>query len=238
MSRPKLKSRESLSAAETKQHRHSSISDVPALSKISYFIVFIIGVGMTTASFATFGRFKLSSPPTTQTTQRKLPSSYYDLLALSPTELGHVDIALMNLLCAQGLPGAENLDIAAVQAKLDEWAKKVRFETDRHLYRLNDPRFADHYKHSEARLRAEFIVQCLQEDCGVRYNPERIYSPDTSDSRDTFIHGMLPGANGGTCASMPVMYVAIGRRLGYPMKLVSAKAHLFCRWDDGKEASI
>ncbi len=34
---------------------------------------------------------------------------------------------------------------------------------------------------------------------------------------------------------MPVMYVAIGRRLGYPMKLVGAKTHLFCRWDGGGE---
>ena len=29
---------------------------------------------------------------------------------------------------------------------------------------------------------------------------------------------------------MPVLYVAIGRRLGYPVTLVSAKDHLFVRW--------
>jgi len=34
---------------------------------------------------------------------------------------------------------------------------------------------------------------------------------------------------------MPVLYVAVGRRLGYPLKLVLAKAHVFCRWDDGAE---
>jgi hypothetical protein len=34
---------------------------------------------------------------------------------------------------------------------------------------------------------------------------------------------------------MPVLYVAIGRRLGYPMRLVLAKQHVFCRWDDGQE---
>ena len=79
-------------------------------------------------------------------------------------------------------------------------------------------------------LRAEFIIQTLQEDCGVRYNPERIYSPNFADSRDSFIHGMLDPTCGGTCASMPVLYVAVGRRLGYPMKLVSAREHLFCRW--------
>ena len=41
-----------------------------------------------------------------------------------------------------------------------------------------------------------------------------------NDSRVAFIHGMIPTAGqttadtpGGTCASMPVMYVAVGRRL-------------------------
>jgi hypothetical protein len=42
---------------------------------------------------------------------------------------------------------------------------------------------------------------------------------------------MIDGA-GGTCASMPVMYVSVGRRLGYPLKLVQTRGHLFARWDD------
>lgn len=39
----------------------------------------------------------------------------------------------------------------------------------------------------------------------------------------------------GTCSSLPVLYAAVGRRLGYPLKLVTTKAHLFLRWEDGKE---
>ena len=75
----------------------------------------------------------------------------------------------------------------------------------------------------------------------MRYNPARIrdtkfqdpkcFDPDFRDSRDLFIHGMIDGP-GGTCASMPVMYVALGRRLGYPLKLVQTRGHLFARWDD------
>jgi hypothetical protein len=34
---------------------------------------------------------------------------------------------------------------------------------------------------------------------------------------------------------MPVFYVALGRRLGYPLKLVSAKGHFFLRWDSPTE---
>ena len=42
---------------------------------------------------------------------------------------------------------------------------------------------------------------------------------------------LRPAGMGGTCASMPVMYVAIGRRLGYPLKLVTTNGHIFVRWD-------
>lgn len=161
--------------------------------------------------------------------------SFHELLAMTPEQLAQVDLALMNLLCAQDLPGAENLDIPAALAQLDAWAAKVRFETDRHLYRAADPQYAEHYGHSEARLRAEFIVQCLQEDCGVHYNEQRIRNVDFSNPADLFIHGLVNSDNGGTCSSMPVLYAAVGRRLGYPIKLVLAKQHVFCRWEDDKE---
>ncbi|MBK8268865.1 MAG: hypothetical protein IPK83_11405 [Planctomycetes bacterium] len=157
------------------------------------------------------------------------------MLELTPQQLASADIALMNLLCAKGIPGAESLDIPAALKRLDEWAAKVKVETERHLYRVTDPKFADHYNHSEARLRAEFIVQTLQEDCGVHYNMERVRNVDFSNPKDMFILGMIDDANGGTCASMPVLYVAIGRRLGYPMKLALAKQHVYCRWEGTTE---
>jgi hypothetical protein len=33
---------------------------------------------------------------------------------------------------------------------------------------------------------------------------------------------------------MPVLYAAVGRRLGYPVKLVNAKDHWFLRWEDAR----
>ena len=66
-----------------------------------------------------------------------------------------------------------------------------------------------------------------------------------ADSRDLFLHGLLrPALNPqpstlnlprGTCSSMPVLYIAIGRRLGYPLKIVTTKAHLFIRWESAAE---
>jgi hypothetical protein len=117
----------------------------------------------------------------------------------------------------------------------------VKSETERHLYRVKDPRYADHYRHSEAYLRANFVLQVLQEDLGVYYDMAAKDNFNFTDSRVAFIHGMIPAKGqtiadtpGGTCASMPVLYVAVGRRLGYPLKLVTTKAHVFARWD-GKD---
>jgi hypothetical protein len=39
----------------------------------------------------------------------------------------------------------------------------------------------------------------------------------------------------GTCSSLPVLQVAVGRRLGYPLKLVTTKGHLFVRWEGAGE---
>jgi hypothetical protein len=160
------------------------------------------------------------------------------LLALTPEELKDVDIAEMNLLCATGLPGAENLDIGHAMSTLDQWASRVAFETNRHLYRVTDPRYADHYHHSEAYLRAEMLVQTLCEDLGVKYDLAAKDDFSFKDSRVAFIHGMIPmpgqtlaDTPGGTCASMPVLYVSVGRRLGYPLKLATTKGHVFVRWD-------
>jgi hypothetical protein len=75
----------------------------------------------------------------------------------------------------------------------------------------------------------------LQRDLNVRYNPAKIPEDAPFDAADSFLHGILQGA-GGTCATMPVLYAAVGRRLRYPIKLVCAYGgqanHLFARWDD------
>jgi hypothetical protein len=147
---------------------------------------------------------------------------------------GGDDIASLNALCASNLSGALDMDPKAVLHKLDTWARSVKVETARHLYRAHDPRWAERYRNSESYLKVELLLQVLQEDCGVHYNRARINDPDFRNSKDLFIHGLVGSDNGGTCVSMPVLYVAIGRRLGYPVYLVLAKRHVFCRWDDGK----
>lgn len=139
------------------------------------------------------------------------------------------DIAEWNLICAQGLPGSEFLNSDEALVRLDEMSHHVDSEIRRNYHRfLDDPSQSEN---SQAKYCVLMLVTVLQQDFGVRYNPDRIRDPDFRNSGDLFLHGMLTG-NGGTCASMPVLYTAIGRRLGWPMKLAAARGHLFCRWDD------
>ncbi len=158
--------------------------------------------------------------------------SLLDLIKLPDEELGRYDIALANLLCAKDLPGSEDLDIAAVLTTIDQWADIVRRETDRLSYRFRQNP-AD-FHHSPGYFRMMAMITILQRDLGVRYNPARkndVSEDFNKDSRDVFVHGITHG-NGGTCPSLPVLYCAVGRRLGYPLKLVCIKSHLFARWDD------
>jgi hypothetical protein len=162
------------------------------------------------------------------------PRSFADLLSLPFEDIGQVDIGRANLLCAEGLPGAEELDVEEHVGRLDAWAERCRRMTQRHLPGF--PSIAHHFDHSEPKWRLCAMSKVLREDCDVGYHEPRIDGePDWSDSQDLLVHGLTGSRRRGTCASLPVFFVAIARRLGYPMHLAKAPAHCFSRWD-GKDS--
>jgi Transglutaminase-like superfamily len=160
------------------------------------------------------------------------------LLALKPHQIDELDIGLTNLLCAEGLHGSENLDLDKSLDRLDEIATRVRLETDRNMHRFRSN--PAEYENSEPYYRMAMLVTVLQQDFGIIYNPDRVTPVGVfesnekffADSRDVFIHGLTGETKSGTCSSLPAFYVAVGRRLKYPLSLVSAKNHLFVRWED------
>ncbi len=86
------------------------------------------------------------------------------------------------------------------------------------------------YPDSEPRFVIQAMVTHLQRDIGVRYHPGRKAEADVFQPEDSFVYGVIQG-QGGTCGNLPVVYTAVGRRLGYPLMLAETKTHLFCRWD-------
>jgi hypothetical protein len=161
-----------------------------------------------------------------------------DCFSLKPNAIADgTDVARINLLCAQGLPGTENLKPNHLLASLGRMADRVRAETDRHGYRFQrDPA---EFENSEGFFRMLMLTVVLAEDFGVHYDDAHKSDPTNTDPadgffahpEDVFLSGLLGPKRQGTCSSMPVLYVAIGRRLGYPLKLVTSKAHLFVRWE-------
>jgi hypothetical protein len=171
------------------------------------------------------------------------PTTLKDLLALPPGALANVDTATLNLLCAEGLRGSDSLNVQSSLDSLETWAKHVASETQRNFHRfLAKPR---EYNHSLGYYRMMMLATVLQQDFGTHYNPERAlpqlrgkWEPSDvffGDSRDVFIHGLLGDKHRGTCSSLPVLYVAVAQRLGYPVELVAAKGHLFVRYQEGTE---
>jgi hypothetical protein len=158
------------------------------------------------------------------------PRSLNELLSLPIEELDQVDIGRANLLCTEGLPGAEGLDVEEHVGRLDAWAERCRRMTQHHLPGFSS--IAHHFQHSEPKWRLCAMAKLLRDECGVGYHEQRINGePDWSDSQDLLIHGLTGPRRRGTCASLPVFFVAIARRLGYPVHLAKAPAHCFSRWD-------
>ncbi len=173
----------------------------------------------------------------------KKPTSFGELCYVNTNDLGKCDIALMNLLCAEGLRGSENLNVTDCLATLDKIAASVKYETTRAYYKFRE--HPEKFNHSEGYFDMMMLATVIQQDFNIHYTPAHIEMPgqahesDNSffaDSKDVLIHGLARSNGLGTCSSMPVFYVAVGRRLGYPLKLVKAKGHLFARWDEGSRS--
>ena len=171
--------------------------------------------------------YSVSAEPTTLALLLGAPREY-----LEKSEIG-----AMNLLCGRDLAGGFQIGLKESVDILGEWTERVRTETERHRYRFkHNPA---EFEHSEGYFKMVVLAVVLAEDFGVHYLTNRQTDPASAADGDgffadpsaVFLHGVLGPKRGGTCSSLPVLHVAIGRRLGYPLKLVTTKGHLFVRWE-------
>ena len=212
----------------------------PFIKVVSVSLVVIASVVSAAWLFGSFVRAR-NGESKVQVQSASSVSNLPDLLALSVGALDQVDIARMNLLCAQGLPGAGDLDVDGCLKVLEEMAARVRTETERYHNRFE--RNPTEFENSEGFYKMVILAVVLAEDFQVKYATNKMVTvagarPDDgffADAHDVFLHGLLGTRRQGTCSSLPVLQVAVGRRLGYPLKLVTTKGHLFVRWEDATE---
>jgi Transglutaminase-like superfamily len=205
-------------------------------------LAFILGAA--TATILLKKHIKSDEPVQTSSssdTQNLDAKDFSFVLSLTPEQVADYDMAELNLLCGTGLNGNEKVNLNQCRKALDDLTKMVKAETERNWQRFQ--RNPSEYQNSEAYYRMGMLITVIRQDFKAKYNPKLITDPSKrtenevfyKDASNVFLQGLLTGDKMGTCASMPVLYVAIGRRLGYPVYLVSTKGHLFCRWEDDKE---
>lgn len=170
-----------------------------------------------------------------------VPRSLVELLQATPEEIARCDIALMSLLCAEGLPGAEAMSIPNYLARLDNMAEFIRKKTAQELpYFRADPASANLPPDApEDFFRICSMIRIMKDNFGMHYDRDlEVGQRDNSsivlgylDSKLLLINGLLSEKRNGTCQSIPVMVVALGRRLGYPLFLTANRFHVWARWE-------
>lgn len=164
-----------------------------------------------------------------------------DLCLFTDEQLAQHDIAELNLSCAAGLPGTDHLDLPACFQTLDHWTDMVRRGTNNAI--RNRSSFPDYDELSGAEYRVLTMFSVLYRHTSLKLNLDCLDESapyDGADSHIQLIHGVLQHGAGATCCTAPVIFAAIGRRLGYPIKLVKTRQHIFCRWvgADGERFNI
>jgi hypothetical protein len=165
------------------------------------------------------------------------------LAALSDEELEKVDVVLLNLAVAKQYPGLEDLNVAHYQWTVDKWANSVRklLTKREHDFQLNPAGWRNDIRYFRISVLCHFMRHVLD----IRYIEEQEREMKEAhargeksgvlykDPREQFIHGVIDTRRG-TCANIPVVFLALARRLGWPVSLACAESHILCRFDDGQ----
>lgn len=143
------------------------------------------------------------------------PEAPLDLVEkFSSLQEDQIDIGRACLLFAK--EAYPDLDIDEYSKKLDQMVKEIQKYT-RETGDYNDP---DH------RIRS--INTYLYRYKGFHYDNEDLYAHKL---KNRYINGLLDTMSG-SCVTMPLLYLALAQRLGYPVYPVSAPQHIFLRYID------
>jgi hypothetical protein len=150
-----------------------------------------------------------------------------DLASMTDAQLARVDPLVMNLIVARGIPALEHLDINRYAKIVDDWATRIdAANKSAEPYSKGEPAYL---VSREFWMAGGMAVMLAGPAFGIRYTRETL-TPGKPEQQ--FVHGVIDGKRG-TCATMPVLYMAIGHRLGWPIRAVVSRDHMWARWDDG-----
>lgn len=139
-----------------------------------------------------------------------------------------IDLALANWLIAASIPALRRLMTREEYfERIDQIAANVR-ETIQ--FRRAGPQGDAYAKcstfcHAMVKLGFSYVKKFSR-----RLTPEESREMH-ADPLNIFLVGLLKTGEG-NCASLPMLYVVIGQRIGLPVSLVTLKDHCFARWEE------
>lgn len=140
-------------------------------------------------------------------------SPQLDVKALSALPENEIDIGIAALVLAKEV--FPELDVQEYSAKINTITSAVKTLTRG----STDPDY---------RVRA--LNTHLYKDFGMKYD---LNDPYVKNLQNRYINGILDTKKG-SCVSMPLLYLSVAQRLGYPVYPVSAPQHIFLRYVDPK----
>lgn len=150
-----------------------------------------------------------------------------DLVAMTDAELEAMDPLVMNMVVAKGVPDLVGIDFAKYAKVVDGWAERIGQGV--RVGEADAARTSPAYKADPDIWRAgSMAIALASTDVGIGYSRD----VKLSNHADLFVPGLIDTKRG-TCSNMPVLYMAVAHRLGWPLKAVVAADHMWCRWDDG-----
>ncbi len=145
-----------------------------------------------------------------------------------------IDLALANWIIAADVPIFADMTRESYFMQLEAMISEVRQEMSRtrkvaasNGQNINDPQTrCGIFCNAIIKLRFAYREEFAQHDLTPLQDKALHGDPD-----NTFLAGLLRTKRG-SCVSMPLLYLVIGQRLGFPVHLVAIGQHYFIRWQE------
>ncbi len=164
--------------------------------------------------------------------------SVMELLALPDDELEKVDVLELSMTVAREAKGYEHLDYDHYDEIIDDWANQFLLWLPTIEWKYDED--MERWQNDINYFRLVALCKWIDIAAGAKYVPK--YRALYEKGIDSFIYtdlghllvfGLIDTREG-TCATMPVLHVIMGRRCGWPVSLTCVKHHYMCRYDDGQ----
>jgi hypothetical protein len=146
--------------------------------------------------------------------------------------LGIIDPVELNLEVARGIAEFDNINVPTYLTIVDGWAGEFRRllpNAERQFWQTPGD-----WKEDVRFFRLGMLCWYLGEVLGIRYKESQVDSVAVryTDPGDLFLNGLIDTRRG-TCGNLPVLYMALARRLAWDVSLMIAGSHVLCRYADG-----